>query len=118
LVAPYGVRIVDAAGLAEMLAGVDRPPEWWGRLYGGLEPLAADSAVLDQMGALPVPLADGRTVTGPRTVVVGAGIAGAGIVGAGTDGTGDGTGDLPVLPWVRLVHPDAAHELLLRLGAT
>ncbi len=109
LIAPYGVRIVDAAGLAEMLSGIDRPPAWWGRLYGALEPLTSDSAVLDQLGALPVPLADGRTVTGPRTVVVGAGLGGHAV--------GE-PGDVPGLPWVRLVHPEAAHDLLLRLGAS
>ncbi|WP_199257040.1 sacsin N-terminal ATP-binding-like domain-containing protein [Tomitella fengzijianii] len=116
LLAPYGVRILDAAGLADLLTGVERPPSWWRTLYAALEPLAADSAVLDQLGALPVPLADGRTVTGPRTVVVGDGLlpeAGADLNGNGPD---DG-GAVPVLPWVRLVHPAAAHRLLLRLGA-
>lgn len=142
LVAPFGVRIVDAAELAEMLSGIDRPPEWWHRLYSALEPLTADSAVLDRLGALPVPLADGRTVTGPRTTVVGDGLgaeqlhgrsqgsgaesAGAGSLGANSADAGStgadsaslrAVGTVPVLPWVRLVHPAASHDLLVRLGA-
>lgn len=92
--------ILDPGGLAQLLTGVDREPKWWHRLYAALEPLAADTLVAEQLASLPVPLADGRTVTGPRTVVVGL--------------------DLEVqltLPWVRLVHPQAAHPLLTRLGA-
>ncbi|WP_328825203.1 sacsin N-terminal ATP-binding-like domain-containing protein [Tomitella gaofuii] len=121
LLAPYGVRILDAAGLVELLTGVDRPPSWWGRLYAALEPLAADSAVLDQLGALPVPLADGRTVTGPRTVVIGDDLPADAQGRLPADGASAGVDPdasaVPVLPWVRLVHPAAAHGLLLRLGA-
>lgn len=104
--APLGVRELDAAGLAEALTGLDRPPRWWRSLYAALEPFTADSAFADGLGALPVPLADGRLVTGPRTVVV------------GDDLPVAGEGPAPSPPWARLAHPEAAHPLLLRLGAT
>ena len=45
-----GVRRIDLAELTEVLAGIDRPAAWWGRLYAALPPDA------DQLGALPVPL--------------------------------------------------------------
>lgn len=96
------VTVLDPGGLAQLLSGMVREPSWWRRLYAALEPLAADSLVAEQLSSLPVPLADGRVVTGPRTVVVGDGLEQA----AGL-----------ALPWVRLAHPEAAHPLLTRLGA-
>lgn len=96
------VTVLDAGGLTQLLSGMAREPSWWHRLYAGLEPLAADTLIAEQLASLPVPLADGRVVTGPRTVVVGADL--------------EGLGGL-ALPWVRLAHPQAAHPLLTRLGA-
>lgn len=96
------VAVLDPGGLAQLLSGMAREPRWWRRLYDALTPLAVDSLVAEQLSSLPVPLADGRVVTGPRTVVVGDGL--------------DQAGGL-ALPWVRLVHPEAAHPLLTRLGA-
>jgi len=61
-----GVRRLRMAELADMLASLDRDPDWWRRLYEALA--AADPG---ELGALPVPLADGRTVTGPRGVLLG-----------------------------------------------
>lgn len=94
---------IPRLGLAEVVAatsGVARPPSWWRRLYEALTPLVdADPAARESLAALPVPLADGRTVTGPRTTVVLDGAAAA---------------DLPGL---RVVHPAAVHPLLVRLGA-
>ena len=63
------VHRIGLARLAELLAGLDRPPQWWGRLYAALDPLVVDRIAVEELGALPVPLADGRTVTGPRTTV-------------------------------------------------
>jgi len=94
-----GVTRLRPAAIAELLAGLDRPPSWWRHCYAALTPLLdADLAVRDELGALPVPLADGRTVTGPRGVLL---------------------GEVEGLPLteLRLVHPDAAHPLLERLGA-
>jgi len=96
-----GVTRLRPAAITELLAGLDRPPSWWRRCYCALIPLLdADPSAREELGALPVPLADGRTVTGPRGVLLGD-LAEAG--GVPTE--------------LRLVHPDAAHPLLERLGA-
>jgi hypothetical protein len=98
-----GVSRLRPAAIVELLAGLDRPPSWWRRCYAALTPLLdADPAARDELGALPVPLADGRTVTGPRGVLLG-------------EVEGVAAGDL--MGQVRLAHPDAAHPLLERLGA-
>ncbi|MGH3786257.1 MAG: sacsin N-terminal ATP-binding-like domain-containing protein [Pseudonocardiaceae bacterium] len=97
--AALGVTRLRPAAIAELLAGLDRPPSWWQRCYAALTPLLdADPAAREELGALPVPLADGRTVTGPRGVLL-----------------GDVDGVVPTE--LRLVHPDAAHPVLERLGA-
>lgn len=98
--AAVDVHRIGLARLAELLTGVDRDPSWWGDVYDALTPLVADGVSAEELAALPVPLADGRTVTGPRTAVLG-------------DGVGRGGG----VHWARLVHPDAARPLLSRLGA-
>ncbi|GIH91788.1 sacsin N-terminal ATP-binding-like domain-containing protein [Planobispora siamensis] len=105
-IAALGVKRVELADVVDMLAGDlsgggggDRDPAWWRSLY---EVLPADDP--EALGALPVPLADGRLVRGPRgTLVL----------------TERGSLDLTVLAplGLRVVHPDAAHPLLLRLGA-
>ena len=88
-----GVRRVGLAELTEVLAGVDREPGWWGRLYAALPPDA------DQLGALPVPVVGGRTAPSPRGLLL-----------------ADAALDLSALGF-RVVDPAAAHPLLLRLGA-
>ncbi len=100
--AAVDVHRIGPARLTELLSGHDREPRWWNRLYEALMPLVVDGVVAEELASLPVPLSDGRTVTGPRTTVL--------------------ASDLPeirdlALPWVRLVHPEAAHPLLVRLGA-
>lgn len=87
------VRRLDLSALTEVLAGIDRPPGWWRALYDALPPDR------DALGALPVPLADGRLAPSPRGLLL-----------------SDAVVDLTPLG-VRVVHPDAAHPLLLRLGA-
>ncbi|NUP26499.1 MAG: ATP-binding protein [Nocardia sp.] len=97
------VHRLGPARLAELCAGLDRSPSWWFALYSALEPFVTDPLTVEELGALPVPLADGRLVTGPRTVVL--------------------DDELAALPaavpvhWARLVHPEASHPLLARLGA-
>jgi hypothetical protein len=81
------------------------PPHRWHAIYAALEPHAADPGVLEALAGARVPLADGRTVTGVRGTVV-----------LPED-------DDPALAaiartlGVRVVHPDAAHPLLVRAGA-
>jgi hypothetical protein len=100
--AALGVTRLRPAAIAELLAGLDQPPSWWRRCYAALIGLVdADPSAREELGALPVPLADGRTVTGPRGVLLG--------------DLADVAGRVPTE--LRLVHPDAVHPLLERLGA-
>ncbi|PXX66779.1 hypothetical protein DFR70_103529 [Nocardia tenerifensis] len=94
------VHRLGLARLAELTSGLERPPQWWYALYDALEPFVVDPLAAEELGALAVPLADGRLVTGPRTVVLDDQLQVA----------------IPV-HWARLVHPEAAHPLLARLGA-
>lgn len=59
--AALGVRVLDTADVVELLSGIDRPPAWWADLYAALSSVPDR----DALRALPVPLADGRLVTGP-----------------------------------------------------
>ncbi|MEZ0093950.1 sacsin N-terminal ATP-binding-like domain-containing protein [Streptacidiphilus sp. EB129] len=95
-----GVRRLALAETVDQLANLDKEPAWWRNLYGAL---AGAGTEAETLGALPVPLADGRTATGPRRV----------LVPAGTEVSGE---DLALLG-LRLVHPEAAHPLLEKLGA-
>jgi hypothetical protein len=111
--AALGVTRLRPAAIAELLAGLDRTPSWWRACYAALAPLLdADPAAREELGALPVPLADGRTVTGPRGVLLGS--ADIGDLGAAAVGDAE---RVPVSTGLRLVHPDASHPLLERLGA-
>lgn len=96
-----GVRRLPLAELADSLAALGRPPDWWRGLYEALA--AADPGQRAELGALTVPLADGRLVRGPR-----------GLLLPGPELTEPGR--LAVLG-LRVVHPEAAHPLLARLGA-
>ncbi|THA27743.1 molecular chaperone Hsp90 [Streptomyces sp. RKND-216] len=94
----------------DRLAGVERDPAWWRRLYdalAGVDP--------DRLSGLPVPLADGRTVIGPRQVLMPS-ADGAGPAGAHGD-PGERHRALARLG-LRVAHPDAVHPLLEKLGAT
>ncbi|MEU6412099.1 hypothetical protein [Microbispora sp. NPDC046933] len=98
-----GVRRVDLADVVDMLSGEaveDKDPAWWRALY---EVLPADD--LEAVGAIAVPLADGRLVRGPRGT----------LVLSQESGSLDPALLAPL--GLRIVHPDAAHPLLLRLGA-
>ncbi|WP_448640434.1 sacsin N-terminal ATP-binding-like domain-containing protein [Geodermatophilus sp. URMC 63] len=101
--AALGVRRMGLAQVVEAVGGVARPPAWWARLYAAL-----DGADREELGALPVPLADGRTAPGPAGVLLPA-------------------DDLPVERLgplsLRVAHPEAvappaARRLLERLGAS
>jgi hypothetical protein len=102
--AALGVTRLGPAALADGLAGLRRPPSWWHALYAALAATPAVVAAREELAALPVPLADGRLVPGPRgTLLPDAGLAD---VLAGD-----------TLPGLRLVDPAAVHPLLETLGA-
>ena len=85
--------------VVDQLTGITRPPTEWRALYAALAKIVDnDPSALDDLGGLPVPLVDGRTVPGPRGVLV-------------------ADLDLSSMDGVNVVHPDAVHPLLERLGA-
>ncbi|MDT0343245.1 sacsin N-terminal ATP-binding-like domain-containing protein [Streptomyces litchfieldiae] len=104
------VARVSLGEIIDRLAGVERPPSWWWRLYESLA--GVDPELLT---GLPVPLASegppgnggaaaggGRTTIGPRRVLLPV---------PGTD-----PAELDRLG-LKVAHPDAAHPLLEKLGA-
>ncbi|WP_298181121.1 molecular chaperone Hsp90 [Saccharomonospora sp.] len=98
-------RPLGVAELVESLTGIDRAASWWRAVYAELLAAVERAEVdLDELGAVPVPLADGRTVPGARGVLL----------------ADDVAGDVAALdvPGLHVVHPDAGHPLLQRLGAT
>ncbi|MEU2394323.1 molecular chaperone Hsp90 [Streptomyces sp. NPDC007369] len=91
-----GVGRLPLGDAIERIAGIERTPAWWHRLYdslAGVDP--------DRLSGLPVPLADGRTTIGPRHVLL---------------PEADTPKDLARLG-LKVAHPDAAHPLLEKLGA-
>ncbi|MDL2081713.1 molecular chaperone Hsp90 [Streptomyces sp. GXMU-J15] len=95
-----GVARVPLTDAVDRLAGLEKDPEWWRRLYdslAGVDP--------DRLSGLPVPLADGRTTIGPRQVLLPAPDA------AGIDP------EVLARLGLKVAHPDAAHPLLEKLGA-
>ncbi|MBD0840283.1 sacsin N-terminal ATP-binding-like domain-containing protein [Streptomyces sp. TRM68416] len=95
-----GVARVPLTDAVDRLAGLEKDPGWWRRLYdslAGVDP--------DRLSGLPVPLADGRTTIGPRQVLLPAPDA--------------SRVDPEVLTrlGLKVAHPDAAHPLLEKLGA-
>ncbi|WP_405584400.1 sacsin N-terminal ATP-binding-like domain-containing protein [Streptomyces sp. NBC_01092] len=95
-----GVARVPLTDAIDRLAGLEKEPGWWRRLYdslAGVDP--------DRLSGLPVPLADGRTTIGPRQILL---------------PTPDAVRiDPEILArlGLKVAHPDAAHPLLEKLGA-
>ncbi|GGS80749.1 hypothetical protein GCM10010240_12550 [Streptomyces griseoviridis] len=95
-----GVARLPLTDAIDRLAGLEKEPGWWRRLYdslAGVDP--------DRLSGLPVPLADRRTVIGPRQILL---------------PTPDAAAlDAEVLArlGLKVAHPDAAHPLLEKLGA-
>ncbi|WP_435736976.1 ATP-binding protein [Cellulosimicrobium sp. PMB13] len=113
-----GVGVLDLADVVDDLRTPVGPDGWRG-LYDALAPHAADPSVREALGALPVPLADGRTARGARGLVLLDAPASrhdadelrpAGARSALTPHDAAALG-------LRVVDPDAAHPLLERLGA-
>ncbi|MGC4997874.1 sacsin N-terminal ATP-binding-like domain-containing protein [Streptomyces sp. DT195] len=96
-----GVARLPLADAVDRLAGLEKEPEWWWRLYdslAGVDP--------ERLSGLPVPLAGtGRTTIGPRQVLLPA-----------PDATAPDAEVLGRLG-LKMAHVDAAHPLLEKLGA-
>ncbi|MET8693294.1 molecular chaperone Hsp90 [Streptomyces bauhiniae] len=96
-----GVARLPLADAVDRLAGLEKEPEWWWRLYdslAGVDP--------ERLSGLPVPLAGtDRTTIGPRQVLLPA-----------PDATAPDAEVLARLG-LKMAHPDAAHPLLEKLGA-
>ncbi|KUL53925.1 sacsin N-terminal ATP-binding-like domain-containing protein [Streptomyces sp. NRRL S-1521] len=104
-----GVARVPLTEAIDRLAGLEREPGWWRRLYdtlAGVDP--------ERLSGLPVPLAGGvsrafgpggaRTTIGPRQVLLPA--------------SGEERDQAPLARLgLKVAHPDAAHPLLEKLGA-
>ncbi|MEU6645272.1 molecular chaperone Hsp90 [Saccharomonospora sp. NPDC046836] len=103
VLAAVDTATVNAEELVEAVTGIERAPAWWRALYDALFTAVEQRALeAEELGALPVPLADGRTIPGPRGALL---FDDAGLL-ADVDIVG-----------LHIVHPDAAHPLLERLGA-
>lgn len=102
-----GARSLSPAEAIELLTGAQREPSWWRSLYDVLLPaLEAHDLTKDDLGALPVPISDGRTLPGVRDAL---------LVGGSAELL-ELLSDVDIIG-LRLVHPGAAHPLLERLGA-
>ncbi|MET9291097.1 molecular chaperone Hsp90 [Streptomyces sp. NPDC003077] len=113
-----GVARVPLGEVIDRLAGVQRPPSWWWRLYDSLA--GTDP---DRLSGLPVPLAgsagpkagrggqwNGRTAIGPRQVLL--------PLPGSAEGTDTARHRTLARLGLKVAHPDAAHPLLEKLGAT
>ncbi|WP_030734705.1 hypothetical protein [Streptomyces sp. NRRL S-31] len=95
-----GVARLPLADAVDRLAGLEKEPEWWWRLYdslAGVDP--------ERLSGLPVPLADGRTTIGPRQVLL------------PTPDAARIDADVLGRLGLKVAHGDAAHPLLEKLGA-
>ncbi|MGQ0837004.1 sacsin N-terminal ATP-binding-like domain-containing protein [Actinokineospora sp.] len=105
--AALDVRRLRLAEVVAAITGTARPATWWHALYTALAPVVdTDATAREELGGLPVPLADGRTLPGPRGAIL-------------VDGD-DELLDLLAHAEVgalRVVHAAAAHPMLERLGA-
>ncbi|MEH0577772.1 molecular chaperone Hsp90 [Streptomyces sp. B21-108] len=101
-----GVARIPLADAIDRLAGLEKDPDWWYRLYdslAGVDP--------DRLSGLPVPLADRRTTIGPRQVLLPL------PDGPTPDDTWAATSASLARLGLKVAHRDAAHPLLEKLGA-
>jgi hypothetical protein len=114
---PLGTATLGWSQVSAALAGLDRPPTFWWEVYRA----AADADPRprpDDLADIPVPLVGGRRAVGARGCLLPAEPTAAGGIG-GADGIGRELARRlgATVPDLRVVHPDAAHPLLTRLGA-
>lgn len=100
LVRVLGIATTDLSDAVDALP--DLSPEAARALYDACE--GVDGPALEQLATLPVPLADGRAVRGPRGLWL-------------LDDARDEVAEVLAEWGMRVVHPRAAHRLLERLGA-
>ncbi|WP_151480077.1 sacsin N-terminal ATP-binding-like domain-containing protein [Streptomyces albicerus] len=101
-----GVARVPLTEAIDRLAGLEKAPDWWRRLYdslAGVDP--------ERLSGLPVPLADGRTTIGPRQILLPV------PDGPTPDDTWAATSETLARLGLKVAHQDAAHPLLEKLGA-
>ncbi|MGW2024937.1 sacsin N-terminal ATP-binding-like domain-containing protein [Streptomyces decoyicus] len=112
-----GVARVPLGEMVDRLAGVERSPGWWWRLYDALA--GTDP---DRLSGLPVPLAGTagqgpgggggvRTTIGPRQVLLP-------LPGGGADEDAAARHRTLARLGLKVAHPEAVHPLLEKLGAT
>ncbi|MFE9769839.1 sacsin N-terminal ATP-binding-like domain-containing protein [Streptomyces sp. NPDC005808] len=97
-----GVARVPLTEAVDRLAGLEKDPGWWRRLYDSLSGVDPD-----RLSGLPVPLADGRTTIGPRQV----------LLPLPDDADTAAAPETLARLGLKVAHPDAAHPLLEKLGA-
>ncbi|MDX6260438.1 MAG: hypothetical protein QOH84_2126 [Kribbellaceae bacterium] len=102
-----GIRRLDLADLVDQLgsAASAESPAWWHNVYAALSAMVTEPLLRESLGTLPVPLADGRLVRGVR-----------GLLLPGTELAADVLAIFGEYG-VRVVHPEAVHPSLERLGA-
>lgn len=108
---PLGLATLSWAQVSTALAGLDRPPDFWRRVYRA----AADAHPAphaDDLADVPVPLVGGRRAVGARGCLLPAGAGIGGEIGAELAAR---IGE--IVPDLRVVDPGAVHPLLIRLGA-
>lgn len=96
-----GLARVPLTEAVDRLAGLEKAPGWWRRLYdslAGVDP--------ERLSGLPVPLADRRTTIGPRQVLLPT-------AASAEEAAPESLARLGL----KVAHPDAAHPLLEKLGA-
>ncbi len=110
-----GVASIGYAALSTAFGALQRPPDFWGRVYAQLGTGASAGMAGEELADLPMPLIGGRTVFGARRCLV---------VGGSDDAAT--TALLPAMaaavPGLAVLHPDAvavpgARSALIRLGA-
>ncbi len=109
-----GATTVTWSQVSAALAGIDRPPAFWRRLYAAVA-TAEPRPQPEDLADIPVPLVGGRRTLGARGCLLTLDATASDADGPIDAALARRIGD--VVPGLHVVHPDAAHPLLQRLGA-